>query len=230
MSRQVVLDTETTGLSPSNGDRIIEIGCVEVINFVPTSKHYHTYINPMKTVSEKAFEIHGLSNDFLAKFPKFEEICQDFLDFVGSSDIIAHNAQFDINFINNELKLINKSPLNNKVIDTLDIARQKFPGSKLNLDALCTRFLINNSSREKHGALIDAQLLSSVYLELNGGRQQEMFANCNSEQESILSAEEIASYTISEIKITKNEEFEHMQMLEKIQNPLWMRKNKITNE
>jgi DNA polymerase III subunit epsilon len=179
--RQIVLDTETTGLSTRNGDRVIEIGCVELVDLVPTGKIFHHYLNPNKEVSEGSFRVHGLSNSFLRQFPTFDKICDDFLKFIGEDELIAHNAQFDIKFINNELSLLDRQVLTNQAIDTLDIARKKFPGKPVSLDALCARFNISTEKREKHGALLDAELLAAVYLELNGGKQQNLFSQENTE-------------------------------------------------
>ena len=165
--KEIVLDTETTGLSVRDGHRIVEIGCIELDNLVPTKNIFHFYLNPERKVSEKAFQVHGYSDEFLATKQKFAEIADDFLDFIGDKKIIIHNAEFDIGHLNNELSLIGKSKIkNSQVIDTLELARNKFPGSGISLDALCKRFRIDNSKREKHSALIDCELLSKVYINL----------------------------------------------------------------
>ena len=170
--REIVWDTETTGFDPSAGDRIVEIGAVELNQHLPTGRVYHQYINPERDMPPGAFEVHGLSIDFLKDFPVFSDIARDFIDFVGDATLIAHNAKFDMKFINAELKNTNlpQVPLNQS-LDTLEIARKKFPGAQNSLDALCRRFNIDNSSRQKHGALLDSEILAEVYLELVGGRQ-----------------------------------------------------------
>ncbi|WP_068310881.1 DNA polymerase III subunit epsilon [Polycladidibacter hongkongensis] len=171
--REISFDTETTGLNPLDGDRLVEIGGVELINFVPTGRVYHVYINPERDMPEEAYRVHGLSEEFLRDKPKFAEVAQDFLDFVGDGRLVIHNAPFDMGFINMELGRIGKSPIpNTQVLDTLKMARRKFPTGSASLDALCNRFGIDNSKRTKHGALLDAELLAEVYLELNGGKQK----------------------------------------------------------
>ena len=164
--KEVILDTETTGLSIKDGHRIVEIGCIELENLIPTKKNFHCYLNPERKVSERAFEVHGYSDDFLSDKKKFKEVVDDFLDFIDNKRLIIHNADFDLSHLNNELKIINKKPLTNIIIDTLVLARDKFPGSPTNLDALCKRYRIDNSKRSKHSALIDCELLSKVYINL----------------------------------------------------------------
>ncbi len=176
MVREIVFDTETTGFDADKGDRLVEIGAVELINHVPTGKTYHQYINPQREVPEDAFKVHGLSYEFLKDFPTFDQVVDEWLDFVGEDGIlVAHNAKFDITFCNFEQKALNKREFTwDKVIDTLEIARNMFPGSRVNLDALCKRFNIDNSNRTKHGALLDAELLAEVYLQLIGGQEPAM--------------------------------------------------------
>lgn len=170
--REIVLDTETTGLNPLGGHRIVEIGCVELENHMLTDSTYHQYINPERDMPEAAFAIHGLSREFLSDQPLFVDIADDFLAFIGSSPLIIHNASFDIGFINAELARINRAAVPiTRAIDTVAMARQKFPGAQASLDALCRRFGIDNSGRQLHGALLDSELLAEVYLELIGGRQ-----------------------------------------------------------
>ena len=165
--KEVVLDTETTGLNVKDGHRIVEIGCIELENQIPTTKKFHCYLNPERKVSEKAFEIHGYSDDFLKSQKKFKDICDDFLNFIKEKKLIIHNAEFDMAHLNNELSLIGKYKIDKKnIIDTLDLARDKFPGSQINLNALCKRFRIDNSRRAKHTALLDCELLSKVYVNL----------------------------------------------------------------
>jgi len=164
---EIILDTETTGLSTSEKHRIVEIGCIEINNQIPTNKVFHHYINPQRPVSEDAFKIHGYSNEFLSKQKTFTEISENFLNFIKNKKIVIHNAQFDLSFLNYELKLIKKDEIKLKdVVDTLDLARKKFPGSQNSLDALCKRFKVDNSRREKHSALLDCELLLEVYVNL----------------------------------------------------------------
>lgn len=170
--REVVLDTETTGLDPAAGHRIVEIGCVELLNHVASGKTYQCYIDPQRDMPAEAFAVHGLSSEFLAGKPVFAAIADDFLDFVGDSPLVIHNAGFDLKFINAELSAYHREPVDPaRAIDTVQLARKKYPGAPANLDALCRRFDIDLSTRTKHGALLDAELLAEVYLELVGGRQ-----------------------------------------------------------
>jgi DNA polymerase III subunit epsilon len=170
--REIVIDTETTGLDPAEGHRIVEIGCVELLNAIPTGEIFHAYINPQRLMPEAAFRVHGLSSEFLAGKPVFFDIASEFLRFVGAARIIAHNADFDLRFLNAELALLQLEPIaNDRVIDTLALARRKFPGAANSLDALCARFGIDIVMRAKHGALLDAEILAKVYAELIGGRQ-----------------------------------------------------------
>ena len=163
--KEIVLDTETTGISIKDGHRIVEIGCIELDNLIPINK-FHAYLNPERKVSDKAFEIHGYSDEFLSKQKKFSEIVNDFLNFIKGKNLIIHNAEFDITHLNNELSLIGESNISNKIIDTLELARLKFPGSSSSLDALCKRYRIDNSRRVQHTALIDCDLLAKVYINL----------------------------------------------------------------
>ena len=170
--REIVLDTETTGFEPSEGHRIVEIGAVELFNSLPTGRTYHQYINPERLMPKEAFEVHGLGDDFLRDKPVFAAVGRAFLDFVGDARLVIHNAAFDIKFLNFELEKVGLPKLQwDRVTDTLAMARQKFPGSPASLDALCRRFGVDNSAREKHGALLDSEILAEVYLELIGGRQ-----------------------------------------------------------
>ncbi|WP_114395470.1 DNA polymerase III subunit epsilon [Oleisolibacter albus] len=172
--REIVLDTETTGIDALNGDRIVEIGCVEMINHVSTSSTFHVYINPERDMPQEAFAVHGLSAEFLSDKPVFASVVSDFLEFIADSQLVIHNAQFDIGFLNTELARLGMKPLRNPVVDTVMVARKRFPGAAASLDALCRRFEIDNSNRTLHGALLDAQLLAEVYLELLGGRQPDL--------------------------------------------------------
>jgi len=164
--KEVILDTETTGLSVRDGHRIVEIGCIELDNLVPTNRNFHCYLNPERKVSEKALEVHGYSDEFLSTQKKFKEIVDEFLNFISGKRLIIHNAEFDLSHLNNELKIVGKEKLKNDVVDTLILARDKFPGSSISLDALCKRYRIDNSKRTKHTALIDCNLLSKVYINL----------------------------------------------------------------
>ena len=164
--KEIVLDTETTGISVKDGHRIVEIGCIELDNLLPTNNKFHCYLNPERKVSEKAFEVHGYSDEFLAKQKKFSEVADKFLEFIDGKKIVIHNADFDLSHLNNELKILGKKKINNEIVDTLTLARDKFPGSPSNLDALCKRYRIDNSRRTKHTALIDCELLAKVYINL----------------------------------------------------------------
>ena len=164
--KEIVLDTETTGISVKDGHRIVEIGCIELDNLVPTNNKFHCYLNPERKVSEKAFEVHGYSDEFLAKQKKFSEVADKFLEFIAGKKIIIHNADFDLSHLNNELKILGRKKIINEIVDTLTLARDKFPGSPSNLDALCKKYRIDNSRRTKHTALIDCELLAKVYINL----------------------------------------------------------------
>ena len=179
--KEVILDTETTGLSVKDGHRIVEIGCIELENYIPTTQKFHCYLNPERKVSKEALEVHGYSDNFLANKKKFKEIVDEFLDFIKDKKLIIHNADFDLSHLNNELILIGKNKINKEnVIDTLDLARDKFPGSSISLDALCKRYRIDNSRRTKHTALIDCELLTKVYINLID--QKEPRLNFNSKE------------------------------------------------
>jgi len=164
--KEVVLDTETTGISVREGHRIVEIGCIELENLISTKKTFHCYLNPETKVSEKALEVHGYTDEFLSKQPKFIDVVDKFLDFIDGKRLVIHNAEFDLSHLNNELNLLGKNKIKNEVIDTLSLARDKFPGSSINLDALCKRYNIDNTKRIKHTALIDCDLLAKVYINL----------------------------------------------------------------
>ena len=164
--REVVLDTETTGISIKDGHRIVEIGCIELENLIPTKKTFHCYLNPETKVSEKALEVHGYTDEFLASQKKFLEVVEKFLDFIKDKRLIIHNADFDLSHLNNELAILGKKKLDNEIVDTLNLARDKFPGSPVSLDALCKRYRIDNSQRTQHTALVDCDLLAKVYINL----------------------------------------------------------------
>ena len=170
--KEVVLDTETTGLSVKDGHRIVEIGCIELENLVPTKNQFHCYLNPERKVSEKAFKVHGYTDEFLSKQKKFSEIVDDFLNFIKNKKLVIHNAEFDLSHLNNELKILGKNKISNDVVvDTLILARDKFPGSQISLDALCKRYRIDNSKRTHHTAIIDCELLSKVYINLSDQKE-----------------------------------------------------------
>ena len=164
--KEIILDTETTGLSAKDGHRIVEIGCIELDNLIPTKNKFHCYLNPERKVSEKALEVHGYTDEFLSDQKKFKDVVDEFLDFISGKRLVIHNAEFDLSHLNNELKIIEKGPIKNEVIDTLVLARDKFPGSSISLDSLCKRYRIDNSKREKHSALVDCDLLGKVYINL----------------------------------------------------------------
>lgn len=224
--REIVLDTETTGFDPESGDRIVEIGAVELFNHVATGKTYHQYINPERDMPQEAFEVHGLSIDFLSDKPKFAEIGQAFLDFVGDAKLVIHNASFDMKFLNAELKWMNLPQLpRDQAIDTLEIARKKFPGSPASLDALCRRFGIDNSARTLHGALLDSEILAEVYLELIGGKQPD-FALSTIQVQGTTQQDENwrpqPRQTPLSPRITDTEKEAHEAFIAKLgENPLW---------
>lgn len=223
--REIVLDTETTGLEPKTGDRIVEIGCVELINHIPSGRTYHQYINPERDMPDGAYKVHGLSADFLLGYPVFSVIVDTFLEFIGDSLLIIHNADFDMGFINAELLKLNVKELDMaQTLDTVRLARQKFPGAPANLDALCKRFNIDNSNRQIHGALLDARLLADVYLELIGGRQVDL-GLCGTLDYS----DALSSVYKSVINPPRNhsanpeEEAKHKAFLETLNDALWLK-------
>ena len=182
--KEIVLDTETTGLLVKDGHRIVEIGCIELENLIPTKNKFHCYLNPERKVSEKALEVHGYSDDFLSQQSKFAEIVEEFLQFIKDKKIIIHNAEFDLGHLNNELELLGKKKVDNEIVDTLALARDKFPGSPSSLDALCKRFRIDNSKRTQHTALIDCNLLAKVYINLTDQKEPKLnFQNTDNEKE-----------------------------------------------
>jgi DNA polymerase-3 subunit epsilon len=171
MQREIVLDTETTGLNPLTGDRVVELGCVELVNHIPTGRTFHRYFNPLRPMPEEAFRVHGLSDTFLADKPLFHTAAEEFASFIEDATLIAHNAPFDIGFLNAELERAKRPALRNRVIDTVMLARERHPGARVSLDALCKHYGIDNARRTLHGALLDSEILADVYLELIGGRQ-----------------------------------------------------------
>ena len=184
--KEVVLDTETTGISVKEGHRIVEIGCIELENLIPTKNKFHCYLNPERKVSEKALAVHGYNDEFLSKQKKFNEVGEEFLQFIKDKKLIIHNAEFDINHLNNELNLLGKKKISNEIVDTLILARDKFPGAPVSLDALCKRFRINNSKRTQHTALIDCDLLAKVYINLIDQREPTLnFQNTSQEKNHV---------------------------------------------
>jgi DNA polymerase-3 subunit epsilon len=225
--REIILDTETTGFDPLTGHRIVEIGCVEAINYIPTDKQLHLYINPERDMPAEAQAVHGLSEEFLRDKPVFAEVCAEFLDFIGDSRLIIHNAEFDMRFINAELKRLGMPTLPmTRALDTVGMARRKFPGAPASLDALCRRFNIDNSNRTLHGALLDAQLLGEVYLELMGGRQPDLVLagnrrNADGEEEGPAKVERVRRP--ARVHAPTAEEAEaHAAMLAQLKNPMWL--------
>ncbi|MGJ4901962.1 DNA polymerase III subunit epsilon [Bradyrhizobium sp. HKCCYLS2058] len=189
--REIVLDTETTGLDALRGDRLVEIGCVEIINRMPTGQVYHRYINPERDMPAEAFAVHGLSSEFLADKPLFHEVVEEFLEFIGDAPLVIHNASFDIGFINAELDRVKRAAIpRDRLVDTLLLARRKHPGVSNRLDDLCSRYAIDNSRRTKHGALLDAELLAEVYVDLVGARQSQLILTQDSQEIRIGSAGE----------------------------------------
>ena len=213
--KEIVLDTETTGLSVKDGHRIVEIGCIELDDLIPTKNVFHCYLNPERKVSDSALKVHGYTDQFLADKQKFKDIAEDFLNFIDGKKIIIHNAEFDISHLNNELSLINKKNiLKNNVVDTLEIARNKFPGSGISLDALCKRFRIDNSRRKKHTALIDCELLSKVYINLID-QKEPIFQFQKNDKKQINDFNLIKNYSKKIVKITDNELEDHKNFLKK---------------
>ena len=221
--REIVLDTETTGLDPVTGDRIVEIGAVELWNHLPTGKTFHKYLNPERNMPEEAQAVHGLTEEFLKDKPVFSQIADDFLAFIKDSKLVIHNASFDMKFINAELALVKKTRLpGNIAIDTLGIARKKFPGSPASLDALCRRFNIDNSARTMHGALLDSEILAEVYLELIGGKQISMNLNTVKEAKNLVPQNNIKKpYLISKVALTNEDILLHKSLVRGIKNSLW---------
>jgi DNA polymerase-3 subunit epsilon len=226
--RRIALDTETTGLNPLDGHRIVEIGCVELDINIPTGKEWHTYLNPERKVPEAAFAVHGLSEEFLLKKPRFKDIASNFIDFIDGAELVIHNAKFDIGFLNNELVKAGMLAIDmNRTIDTVQLAREKIPGAAASLDALCKRFEIDLSIRKKHGALLDAKLLAEVYLELTGGRQASLKlmkkTSVEKNTEAINYKPSTEKLNLVTATVTEKEKKMHIEMLKKINSPLWLK-------
>ena len=225
--REIALDTETTGLNPKGGDRIVEIGCVEMINHVATGENLQLYINPERDMPEEAFKVHGLSNEFLADKPVFAAVADQFLDFIGDANLVIHNAVFDMGFLNAELDALGRTTIPmDRSIDTVALARKKFPGAPASLDALCRKYQIDNSNRTLHGALLDAELLAEVYLELKGGRQQGLSLAPEAEAKAVEDSTPCAplDQTVRKARPhapTDDELAAHQTFLDGIDNPIW---------
>tara|TARA_Y100000815_G_scaffold62060_1_gene50370 strand:+ start:278 stop:961 length:684 start_codon:yes stop_codon:yes gene_type:complete len=222
MMREIVLDTETTGLNYKAGDRIIEVGCVELINHVSTTNNLQFYCSTNKIIDESAIKIHGLTNAFLNEYPPFKEYVKKFLAFIGNDPLIIHNAEFDLGFINNELMLLGIEPLKNKIIDTVSFARKKLNTRIANLDYLCRRFQIDLSERDLHGALLDSQLLAEVYLELMGGKQISLNLNITKENKNLPSKNNIKkNYLFSRVVLNDKDTLLHKSLVKGIKDSLW---------
>ena len=212
--KEIIIDTETTGISVKDGHRIVEIGCVELENLIPTKNKFHCYLNPERKVSEQAFKVHGYSDEFLSKQKKFNEIFEDFLEFIEDKRLVIHNAEFDLTHLNNELKIIGKEKIDNEIVDTVTLARAKFPGSQASLDALCKRFGIDNSRRVKHTALIDCDLLAKVYINLIDQKEPTLQFQ-NSDQDNLKIDSRNNGYFKKIINATKEEKKKHEDYLKK---------------
>jgi DNA polymerase-3 subunit epsilon len=210
--KEIVLDTETTGLSHKDGHRIVEIGCIELENLIPTKKIFHCYLNPERKVSEKALEVHGYNDEFLSTKKKFREIVSEFQDFIKDKKLVIHNSEFDLGHLNHELKLIGMKNLQNEVVDTLALARDKFPGSSISLDALCKRYKIDNTKRTKHTAIIDCELLTKVYINLIDQKEPTLDFNDNQKKKFSLSDKKVL-YFKKVVKPSQNEIDLHKKFL-----------------
>ena len=219
--REIVFDTETTGLSPGSGHRVVEIGCLELLNHVPTGQVFQTYLDPERPMPAEAQAIHGLKDEFLSGQPRFAAKVDEFMAFIADAALIIHNAEFDLGFLNAELARLERPAIDNQTIDTVRLARRKFPGAQASLDALCRRFGIDNSARTKHGALLDAELLAEVYLELVGGRQPGLSLAAVAKAESAAGAR--ASRQARTFAPSAAELAAHERFLEEIEDPIWKR-------
>ncbi len=222
--REIVLDTETTGLDPAAGHRIVEIACLELMYHVPTGRTFHSYLNPERVMSEEALAVHGLNDDFLADKPRFAEVADDMLGFIEDAKLVIHNAGFDIGFLNSELKRLDRPGLDPaRAIDTVRLARKRFPGAQVSLDALCRRFEVDNSRRTLHGALLDCELLAEVYVELLGGRQPGLDLAQKRARAMTAAATERPRREPRPHLASEAEESAHARLLEKIADPIWRR-------
>lgn len=220
--REIVLDTETTGLDPAAGHRIVEIACLELLNHIPTGRTYQSYVNPEREVPSDAFAVHGLSVEFLSDKPRFAEIVDKLVDFIADAPLVIHNAEFDVRFLNAEFQRLARPPLSgDRVVDTLQMARQKFPGAPASLDALCRRFAIDNSTRTKHGALLDIELLADVYLELIGGRQAGLELMTEARATAALAAGGRTPRVARPHAASDAELVAHAALVAKLKDPIW---------
>lgn len=227
--REIIFDTETTGFDPHSGDRVVEIGCIEMIDYIATGKSYHCYYNPQRNMPSQAEEVHGLSEKFLSEKPLFAEKADELLNFIQDSKLVAHNASFDFGFLNAELIRCELPPISmDRMVDTLAIAKKRHPGAKLSLDALCSRYGIDRSHRVKHGALLDAELLAQLYIELTGGRQIGLgLANDSDVKADVSRYKDIQNSQLKPIrearhyKISLKEREQHEQFIATIKNPIW---------
>ena len=234
--REIVLDTETTGLDPRSGSRLVEIGCIELINHVRTARYFSKYINPECAVSEDALRVHGLTNEFLSNKPVFKDIVDEFLSFIGRSPLIIHNAPFDLKFLNFQLTEEGRPTIPmDRAVDTLVVARKRYPGAPASLDALCQRFEIDNSDRSVHGAILDCELLADVYLEMMGGRQtgfsfdvasgENTIAGSGAEKMENTSAQIHPKHPLRIFQASPEEKAAHLSFLESVSNPIWSRRS-----
>jgi DNA polymerase-3 subunit epsilon len=222
MLRELVLDTETTGLDPNDGHRIVEVACLELINHLPSGRHFHKYVNPDRDMPTEAFNVHGLSEEFLKDHSSFADIAEEFLTFIGAEKLVIHNAGFDLKFLNAELRFAGQPSIDHgRAIDTLSMARRAFPGAQASLDALCRRFGIDNSARTKHGALLDAELLAEIYLELVGGRQPDL--SLSQTAKSMQNTETVTVRPPRPHQASDAEQSAHQAFLETIPNAIWKR-------
>ena len=219
--REIIIDTETTGLDPADGHRIVELACIELHNYLPTGKVFHRYINPERAMTAEAEAVHGLGDDFLRRYEPFAAIAAEFVAFVGDAQIVAHNAGFDLGFINAELKRLDLPPFAGPVVDTLEMARKRFPGAPASLDALCRRFEIDSSARDKHGAKLDCELLAKVYLELVGGRQSALDLGAQAVKAASRAASERPARAPRPYAPSADELAGHAALVAKLKAPIW---------
>ncbi len=221
--REIVLDTETTGLDPGNGHRVVEIAALELLNHIPTGRHFRCYVNPERDVPADAFAIHGLSTEFLGDKPRFAEVIDELLGFIGDAPLVIHNAEFDVRFLNAEFVRLERPPVPiHRIVDTLQLARQRFPGAPASLDALCRRFAVDNSARTMHGALLDAELLAEVYLELIGGRQAGLQLTAVDQVAAVAVTAARAPRPARAHAATETELAAHLLLVAQLDNPIWL--------
>ncbi len=222
--REIVLDTETTGLDPAAGHRVVELACLELVNRVPSGRQFQKYINPERDMPEEAFKVHGLSRDFLAGQPEFHKVAEEFLAFIADTPLVIHNAEFDLKFLNAELARAGLAPLDKgRAVDTVALARRRFPGAQVNLDALCRRFEIDNSARSLHGALLDCELLAEVYLELSGGRQPGLDLSENRAAAEVAARAKRPPRAPRPHAASAEELEAHAALVGKLEDPIWLK-------